>query len=236
MADAILPPKHETSAASVVTSQFSTTTDNKPLCSCTLNDGLPCHSLFSPELLADIRMQYESLSKNKRDVAILAKIESGMHLGEQTERSKKAQTSRKRTRNDYYLHGRRICRNLFQHLHCIGETQLEKLIKHYKSVGVEPRVHANKKKLPANALSYEDNKRGVDFIVHYADIHSITLPGRTPHHWRSDLQLLPTNCTKLSVYKAYKEVRSFSFFIVFYISILFMIRNLSFGTALSFYF
>ena len=121
------------------------------------------------------------------------------------QRLKMAQTSRKITRNDYYLHGRRICRNLLQHLHCIGKTQLKKQIKLYKSVG--ERVHANKKKLPANVLSYDDNKRVVDSIVHYADIHSITLPGRTPHHWRSDLQLLPTNCTKLSAYKAYKEVK-----------------------------
>lgn len=186
-----------------------------PLCSCTFNNGSPCYSAFDRESLDDARMHYEAMLKRDRVIAILAKIECGIGKTEETERPKqKSQTERKRTRNEYYHLRRRICRDVFQYIHCIGEKQLDALNKHYKSEGVEPRVHGRSKHLPANSLTYDDNRRVVDFIINYADVHAVTLPGRTPHHWVSSTQLLPTNCSKRTVYEEYKKVTfcsSFSF-------------------------
>ena len=159
-------------------------------------------------------MQYQTLAHNEKDCAILGKIEAFIHMSESTERSGHKQTERKRTRNDYFFRGHRICRELFKYVHCIGESQLDKLNKHFREVGVEPRIHGRTKKLPVNAFSYQDTRCVVDFIVNYADVHVITLPGRTPHHWKSDAQLLPTNCTKVMVYEAYKEVIILSYLII----------------------
>ncbi|KAK3748039.1 hypothetical protein RRG08_029895 [Elysia crispata] len=78
------------------------------------------------------------------------------------------------------------------------------MIKHYKENDVEPRLHGNTKKLPKNALEYKDTKAVVDFILNFATLHAIQLPGRTPKHWVSDVQLLPTDMNKATVYAQYK--------------------------------
>ena len=200
--DLVLPPRPGTNASNDITEPAM------PHCTCELNNGVPCVSIFTQETLIDCRMQYETMTREERDIAILAKIECGMHMGSTTERSKhKKQGERKHTRNDYYFRGRRICRTIFQYIHGIGETQLDKLNKHYRDEGVVPRVHGLKGKLPAKALSFEDTRRVVDFIVNYSNTHSVTLPGRTPSHWKSDAKLLPTNCTKKTVYDEYAKVR-----------------------------
>ncbi|KAK3791682.1 hypothetical protein RRG08_047054 [Elysia crispata] len=79
------------------------------------------------------------------------------------------------------------------------------LITQFKAKGVEARVHKSKSKIPRHALLFSEEERSpiVRFIVHYSEIHAITLPGRTPHHWGSDVRLLPTTCTKKTVYDAY---------------------------------
>ncbi|RUS74217.1 hypothetical protein EGW08_018023 [Elysia chlorotica] len=52
-------------------------------------------------------------------------------------------------------------------------------------------------------MPYGDIKLLVEFISNYAEVHAISLPGRTPQHWNSNLRLLPTNCTKKKVYDLY---------------------------------
>lgn len=116
---------------------------------------------------------------------------------------KKQQIERKAQRTDYHYHGYRICRDVFKYLHGIGQDKLNALIKHYKASGVEARVHKSKKRLPPNALKFEDTRAVVDFIVNYAEVNAIILPGRTPRHWKSDLKLLQTNCSKKTVYTQY---------------------------------
>ena len=61
----------------------------------------------------------------------------------------------------------------------------------------------NKRKRPFNALKLDDTRAVVDFIVNYAEANAIILPGRTPGHWKSDVKLLPTNCSKKTVYTQY---------------------------------
>ncbi|KAK3795550.1 hypothetical protein RRG08_059604 [Elysia crispata] len=76
-------------------------------------------------------------------------------------------------------------------------------MKQYKSEGIEARIHKRKKVMPHNVLAKEDYERK-DFISNYAELHAMPLPGRIPQSWRSDVFLLPTNCTKISVYRAYE--------------------------------
>ena len=79
------------------------------------------------------------------------------------------------------------------YIHCVGDSHLRALNEHYKNVGVDARVHGSSKKLPVNTLSFEDARRIVAFIINYADVNAITLPGRTPSHWKSDLCQVVTN-------------------------------------------
>ena len=69
--------------------------------------------------------------------------------------------------------------------------------------GCEARIHGNKRRLPANALKLDDTRSVIDFAVNYAEGNVILLPGRTPGHWKADVKLLPTNCTKKKVYLLY---------------------------------
>ena len=72
---------------------------------------------------------------------------------------------------------------------------------------MESRVHGRTKQLPSNLLSYKDNRCIVDFIIKYAEQNTVTLPGWTSGHWNADnAQHHPTNCTKMTVYDAYKQV------------------------------
>ena len=123
----------------------------------------------------------------------------------QTRKSKKSQQSiRQASRTDYQHRGINVCRKFFRYLHCVGDDKITDMIKHYKENDVERRVHGNTKKLPKNALEYKDTKAVVDFILNFATLHAIQLPGRTLKHWVSDAQLLPTDMNKATVYAQYK--------------------------------
>ena len=179
--------------------------DTPLTCKCKLNEGQPCHTRYEDGVLADVRMQFLGMSHDELDIAILAKLSCGMHLSSVTTKSRrKHQQARTAQRTDFYHHGFRICRDLFKAIHGgISQDKLTALIAHYTVAGVEARVHGNKRRRPANALKFHDTRAVVDFIVNYAEANAILLPGRTPHHWKYDVKLLPTNCTKTKVYQLY---------------------------------
>ena len=58
------------------------------------------------------------------------------------------------------------------------------------------REHGNHKRLPHNAMSFEETKYVVRFLQNYAEANAILLPGRIPGYKRDDLQLLPSHTTK----------------------------------------
>ena len=92
---------------------------------------------------------------------------------------------------------------MFKSFHAISQGKLTALITHYKIAGVEACVHRNKRKRSANALKFYDTRGVVNFVVNYAEANAILLPGCTLGHWKSDVKLLPTNCTKETVYVQY---------------------------------
>ena len=175
-----------------------------PKCKCKLHNGQPCHTRYAPGELADIRLQYLTMTHDELDIAVLAKLSCGMHLSSMTTKTRRGQQQeRQAQRTDFYLHGFRICRDLFKQIHTISQDKLTALIAHYKVAGCEARVHRSKHKRPANALKFEDTRAVIDFIVNYAEANAIILPGRTPGHWKTDVKLLPTNCSKKKVYQHY---------------------------------
>ena len=180
-------------------------------CSCKYNSGAPCTTYFKPEDLQNVRLGFLELSREELDVAILAKLSCGMHLTATTSKSRKKQQSQRKTqRTDFYYHGFRICRDTFKYLHNIGQDKLNNLISHYRVNGVKPRVHKNSKRRPRHALSLQETRTVVDFILNFAEVHCIVLPGRTPGHWKTDVKLLPSNCSKKKVYDSYCAACEFS--------------------------
>ena len=175
-------------------------------CSCRLYNGQPCYLWFPFGELENLRLHYASLEHQELDLVILSKISCGIHMNKTTQRQNKVQSDRKVTRTEYFHHGQQICRETFKYMHNISIDKLSALIRHYKENGITPRTHKNSKKLPYNTLSFETTKYVVDFIINYAECHAIMLPGRTPDFWNHDVKLLPTNCTKRSVYDIYVSV------------------------------
>ena len=68
----------------------------------------------------------------------------------------------------------------------------------YIANGLATRRHGNSKKLPHNALTFEENTNVVTFLHHYAEANAILLPGRMPGYKRDDVVLLPS-CTSKRV-------------------------------------
>ena len=50
----------------------------------------------------------------------------------------------------------------FHHQYCAGEKRLKNLRSAYRTNGLVPRVHGNKRRLPMNTLTYQDNR---DIVV-----------------------------------------------------------------------
>ena len=177
-----------------------------PPCKCKLHEEKPCFTAFDERDILERRDDYLTMTKDELDLVILSKLACGIHLDHYTKRPKqKLQTERKATRTDYFFHGHKICRDFFKFLHSISQDRLTALIQHYKASGVTPRVHKNSKRPPKIAYSFDDRKNVLDFIVNYTEVNGIEFPGRTPKHWITKGKLLPTNCTKKSVFELYKK-------------------------------
>ena len=173
-------------------------------CACKLFKGQPCHTQFDPAVVEDLTLNYLAMTRQELDIAILAQLSTGIHL-DAAARHDRVSKERRASKTSYALHGHPICRDFLKYVHNISQDKLTDLIKHYtcKSVGIEARVHKLSKKLPANALSFQDTKRVVDFIVNYAEVHAIMLPGRHPGPWKANYKLLPLNVTRRKVYDDY---------------------------------
>ena len=178
-----------------------------------MTKGKPCHLQFSKDYFQELRDQCATFSKEELDLVILGQI-MAHHHGEDTvgERSKHPSAMRQRSRMDFFHQGRRICRATFLKLHgigmivgsvlqnlnnsLIGKDRLIALQRHYQGVGLTMRQHGNHKRLPHNAMSFEETKYVVRFLQNYAEANTILLPGRIPGYKRDDLQLLPSHTTK----------------------------------------
>ena len=61
---------------------------------------------------------------------------------------------------------------------------------------METRVHKNTRRLPHNALSFDEIITVVKFVENYAEQHAILLPERIPTYKRGDMKLLPSSTSK----------------------------------------
>ncbi len=109
-------------------------------CHCKYFRGKPCYTRYERHELMAFRSQYKALNKKELDIAILSKIQTGMHLSPMTCQKKKLHTERKKVRSDHYFHGDKICRDTFCFIHRISHNKLSVLMAHYRGSGVCVRV------------------------------------------------------------------------------------------------
>ena len=173
-------------------------------CKCQKFNGKPCHTRFRKEDIDACRLSFLAMTKDELDIALLSKIEACIHMGTETQSTKQVQKAREQHRVMYTHHGHSVCRDFFSHIHGdVGERRLRNLFTHYKSKGVEARVHGLSKRLPVHALSYETILFVYNFILNVAEANAIILPGRQSFAWKTDVKLLPTDMSKQVVYNRY---------------------------------
>ena len=69
---------------------------------------------------------------------------------------------------------------------------------------MQQRLHKKSGVRPPKALKYAESKQVLDFILHYAEMNAVQLPGRSPKRWAgAKVQLLPADTTKRSVFDLY---------------------------------
>lgn len=123
------------------------------------NISTGCLAVFNSHLMRLwVRLAHLGLSRGELDLVVLGKVSAGTHFSETTCRSKQRQTDRQGPRTEFYHHSKRVCRDMFQYLHCIGACRVETLAKHYKINGCAPRSHGNLKAVPPHTLSFEATK------------------------------------------------------------------------------
>ena len=73
----------------------------------------------------------------------------------------------KRHKVNYQYENADVCRDCHLYINGIGIKYLKKLKKHMKKSGVVPRVHGNTNRKPKDAITFEDERRAVTFLIGY---------------------------------------------------------------------
>ncbi|KAI0237073.1 hypothetical protein LSAT2_012447 [Lamellibrachia satsuma] len=173
-------------------------------CNCRLWDGKPCIDQFDDSTRNEIKLNIMEMTPSEKDLVLLGVISCSINTADTTLSKTQPATERKknRIRAFSYAH-RRICRDTFLYLFNMSNNHLNAVKKHFKENGLVPR----KKKSGGRrktALSLEDIRRVTRFILHYAEQHSLVLPGRVPGFKRDDVKVLPTHLSKAQLWRDYK--------------------------------
>ena len=165
-----------------------------------------CYELFTSDELRSFRLQHSEMDHNELDMHILGKIESDIHDGASTSKTKvKSQTKRQRTRLTFRQKGNIICRDTFMYIHGISKDNLNNLKSHFLSHGCQQRVHGNSFKRNKLAIQFDDSVFVKNFVENYASTNGLLLPGRVPGFKRDDVIVLPCHTTIKQVHSAYAD-------------------------------
>ena len=89
-------------------------------------------------------------------------------------------------------------------LYILSHSHYERLVQHYKHVGLSSLLHGNKGRVPPNTVHFDDVTQLTTFIVNYARAHGMPLPGRVPGH-RDKVMVLSSDITKANVFTKYSD-------------------------------
>ncbi|XP_052769713.1 uncharacterized protein LOC128209636 [Mya arenaria] len=175
-------------------------------CGCKgLYNGKPCSSVVDFEKLLAYRQNCMDLSNDERELVIKSlllahRVTTGNILS-----NKKSQKTRVKPSQMYYFMGHKICKTTFIFAHATSYCSLQRMAKSLDSEGIKPRIHGNKHKAPANALSFTDQSRLKTFIENYATDNALPLPGRLPHCPNQTVLLLPSDVNISEIHEIYQE-------------------------------
>jgi len=82
---------------------------------------------------------------------------------------------------------------------------LTALIKWYRENGLQPRRKQSGGRINSKRnLSFQDVESVVRFLVNFAEVNAIILPGRVASFYKWDVKILPSSETRSSVWRKYK--------------------------------
>ena len=167
------------------------------LCGCGCQ--LKCHELFDYETVANNVLDIRALTKDEKELNIMSLLKDCE--GETTKRGKK----RKRSRNEYRIEGKTVCKKTFMLFFDIGKHQLLSLQQHVRVNGLTPRVHGNRGRKPGHAICYDDVMRVVFFIRNYADERGLPQPAAPRGIDNIPTVYLTADTTKATLHKQYQS-------------------------------
>lgn len=90
----------------------------------------------------------------------------------------------------------------------ISQNKLTDLLKHYKEHSLTSCVKKSgcRQRGDQRLHTHDNICRVVSFIVNFAELHALILPGRMPGYKRFDMKLLASHYTKTTVSCAYERV------------------------------
>ena len=127
------------------------------------------------------------------------------HKGVTTQGNGKRAKVRERSTQDYYFMGVQVCRALFCFAHNISKNTLGSIAKSLDEIGILPRTHKNKNKVPVHSLSYVQREQIKTFISEYATENALPLPGRLPNLHKKTVLLLPSDKKVADIHSIYND-------------------------------
>ena len=137
---------------------------------------------------------------------MLSCIQSHLSLPDQaTQRSSHHDTGVDlQKRSELCVRGVRVCRATFLFVYTLSHSRYERLVQHYKHVGLSSPLHGNKGRVPPNTVHFDDVTQLTTFIVNYARTHGMPLLGRVTGH-RAKVMVLPSDITEAHVFTKYSD-------------------------------
>ncbi|GFR73689.1 kinetochore protein Nuf2-like [Elysia marginata] len=102
------------------------------------------------------------------------------------------------------IYGNPVCRSTFLFIHCLGKSRLDSLQK--SSLSGRDKSKRGDRIYNTKALDPGDLERIVKYIKSFTEDNGLALPGRVPGYHRTGLKLLPSQFTKIKIWRSYKAV------------------------------
>ena len=172
--------------------------NGSPCCALGSKKG-PCWTRAGKERFLHARQESLDLEKKELDLVVLATLRASRSLPNDPSVSHEVA----RAPIKYHYGGMPICKSAFLFIHAIGSRRLKNLISHYDENALSVRMHGNARKRPHNQTETEEVEKIKAFIEQFADNHAMPLPGRLPTHKDYRVMLLPSDMSKIAVYRFY---------------------------------
>ena len=168
------------------------------MCGCKLGKGNSCcTSALTLRDVIEYRASCHELTSNELDMVILAQLSAHSTISSRLH----DESIRSHATATYFYKNNKLCRKSFLFLHTISDKRFRNLVDRYRVHGVAPQVHGFAGSSPPNTTPFDSVTSMLQFVKNFAASISLPLPGRLPNFRYERVQLLPTDMTKLEVYR-----------------------------------